>query len=178
MLFYTDVYKRGNFIYFRGYKDGKRVSDKIPFQPTIYVRTGNKDSPYKSLLGEPLDKKVFGSIKESKAFLDHYKDVSNFPIYGNINLAYQFITKVFPDAIQFDMSLMTILTIDIERVANESKAGKDMQDKMQKKQSSLQAKIEEKKKQIAHRRNLKRFKSGLRTDESGNDIVEYQFRTQ
>ena len=39
-------------------------------------------------------------------------------------------------------------------------------------------KIEEKKKQIAHRRNLKRFKSGLRTDESGNDIVEYQFRTK
>ena len=114
MLFYTDVYKRGNFIYFRGYKDGKRVSDKIPFQPTFYVRTGNKDSPYKSLLGEPLEKKVFGSINESKIFLDRYKEVSNFPIYGNINLAYQFITKVFPDTIQFDMSLMTILTIDIE----------------------------------------------------------------
>jgi hypothetical protein len=39
-------------------------------------------------------------------------------------------------------------------------------------------KIEEKKKKIVHRRNLKRFKSGFRTDESGNDIVEYQFRTQ
>ena len=114
MLFYTDVYKRGDYIYFRGYKDGKRVSDKIPFQPTFYVRTGNKDSPYKSLLGEPLEKKVFGSIYESKIFLDRYKEVSNFPIYGNINLAYQFITKVFPDTIQFDMSLMTILTIDIE----------------------------------------------------------------
>ena len=114
MLFYTDVFKRGNYIYFRGFKDGKRVSEKIPFQPTFYVRTGNKDSPYKSLLGEPLEKKVFGSINESKVFLDRYKEVSNFPIYGNINLAYQFITKVFPDTIQFDMSLMRILTIDIE----------------------------------------------------------------
>ncbi len=114
MLFYTDVLKRGNYIYFRGYKDGKRVSEKISFQPTFFVRTGDKSSPYKSLLGEPLEKKVFGSINESKAFLDRYKEVSNFPIYGNINLAYQFITKVFPGTIQFDMSLMTILTIDIE----------------------------------------------------------------
>ena len=39
-------------------------------------------------------------------------------------------------------------------------------------------KIEGKKKKILDRRNLKRFKSGLRTDESGNDIAEYQFRTQ
>ena len=38
---------------------------------------------------------------ESKEFLDRYKEVSNFPIYGNINLAYQFINKVFPDTIQF-----------------------------------------------------------------------------
>jgi len=114
MLFYTNVYKRGNYIYFRGFKDGKRVSQKIPFQPTFYVRTGDKNSPYKSLWGEPLEKIKFSSINESKEFLDRYKEVSNFPIYGNINLAYQFINKLFPDIIQFDMSLMKIVTIDIE----------------------------------------------------------------
>jgi len=114
MLFYTNVYKRGNYIYFRGFKDGKRVSQKIPFQPTFYVRTGDRTSPYKSLWGEPLEKIKFNSINESKEFLDRYKEVSNFPIYGNINLAYQFINKVFPDTIQFDMSLMKIVTIDIE----------------------------------------------------------------
>ena len=114
MLFYTNVYKRGNYIYFRGFKNGKRVSEKIPFQPTFYVRDGNKDSPYKSLWGEPLKKLKFNSINESKEFIDRYKETSNFPIYGNINLAYQFINKLFPGTIQFDMSLMKILTIDIE----------------------------------------------------------------
>lgn len=114
MFFYTNVYKRGNYIYFRGFKNGKRVSEKIPFQPTFYVRTGDKESPYKSLWGEPLKKLKFSSINESKEFLDRYKETSNFPIYGNINLAYQFINKLFPDIIQFDMSLMKILTIDIE----------------------------------------------------------------
>lgn len=114
MLFYTNVFKRGNFIYFRGVKDGKRICEKITFQPSFFVRTGDKTSPYKSLLGEPLEKVKFNSINESKTFLERYKDVSNFPIYGNNNLAYQFITKVFPDAIQYDFSLMRILTIDIE----------------------------------------------------------------
>lgn len=114
MLFYTNVYKRGNYIYFRGFKDGKRVSQKIPFQPTFYVRSGNKNSPYKSLWGESLEKLKFGSINEAKEFVDRYKEVSNFPIFGNMNYVYQFINKVFPDTIQFDMSVMKIVTIDIE----------------------------------------------------------------
>ena len=50
--------------------------------------------------------------------------------------------------------------------------------KVNEKISARLIKIEDKKKRIAYRRNLKRFKSGFRTDESGNDIVEYQFRTQ
>ncbi len=49
----------------------------------------------------------------------------------------------------FAKDSINILTIDIEKVASESKVGKEMQDKMQKKQSSLQAKIEEKKKEIS-----------------------------
>lgn len=113
MLFYTNVFARGNYIHFRGYKDGKRVKQKIPFQPTYFVRTG-KESPYKSLWGENLDKVKFNSIKEAREFVDRYKDVSNFPIYGNYNYSFQFISKVFPDAITFDMSVMKILTIDIE----------------------------------------------------------------
>ena len=113
MLFYTNVFARGNYIHFRGYKDGKRVKQKIPFQPTYFVRTG-KESPYKSLWGENLDKVKFNSIKEAREFADRYKDVSNFPIYGNYNYSFQFISKVFPETISFDMSLMKITTIDIE----------------------------------------------------------------
>jgi DNA polymerase elongation subunit (family B) len=113
MLFYTNIFSRGNYVYFRGFKDGKRVNQKIPFQPTFYVRTG-KESPYKSLWGENLDKVKFSSIKEAREFLDRYKEVSNFPIYGNYNFGYQFISKVFSDTIQFDMSVMKIITIDIE----------------------------------------------------------------
>jgi len=113
MLFYTNIYTRGNNIYFRGFKDGKRVNEKVPFQPVFYLRTG-KETPYKSLLGEKLEKKKFESIDQARQFLKTYKDVSNFPIYGNYNFAYQFISKLFPNDIEFDISLMKMVTIDIE----------------------------------------------------------------
>ena len=113
MLFYTNVYARGNFIYFRGFRDGKRVKQKIPFQPTLFVRS-NKPSKFKSLLGEGLESVKFSTIKEARDFVQQYKEVSNFPIYGNTNYGYQFISKLFPDMIEFDASLMKIVTIDIE----------------------------------------------------------------
>ena len=113
MLFYTNVFSRGNYVYFRGFKDGKRVNQKIPFEPVLYVRTG-KPSKYKSLWGENLDRIKFPTMKEAREFIDRYKETSNFPIYGNYNYSYQFISKLFPDVIEFDMSLMKIVTVDIE----------------------------------------------------------------
>ena len=61
MLFYTNVFARGNYVYFRGFKDGKRVNQKIPFQPSFYVRTG-KPTEYKSLWGKNLEKIKFNSL--------------------------------------------------------------------------------------------------------------------
>ena len=98
---------------FRGFKDGKRINDKIAFQPSLFVRTG-KPSEFKSLWGDNLEKVKFSSIREARNFVDQYKEVSNFPIFGNKNYSYQFISKIFPDTIEFDMSLMKIVTIDIE----------------------------------------------------------------
>ena len=112
-MFYTNIYGRGNYIYFRGFKDGKRISQKIPFQPTLYVRSG-KPSKHKSLYGENLEKIKFSSISEAREFVKQYKDISNFPIYGNLNYNYQFISKLFPETIDFDMSVMKIITLDIE----------------------------------------------------------------
>jgi len=113
MLFYTNVFSRGNNVFFRGFKDGKRVNQKIPFQPVLYVRTG-KESKYKTMWGENLDKVKFNTMMEAREFVNQYKEVSNFPIYGNYNYSYQFISKLFPNTISFDMSLLKIVTIDIE----------------------------------------------------------------
>jgi DNA polymerase elongation subunit (family B) len=114
-MFYTNVYQPPlkNYIHLRGFKDGKRVQEKIPFKPSLYTRTG-KESKFKTLKGENLEQIKFNSLGDAKEFLKKYKEVSNFPIYGNTNFKYQFISKLFPDEIQFDISLIKILTIDIE----------------------------------------------------------------
>ena len=113
MLFYTNVHSRGNYVYFRGFKEGKRVNEKIAFQPTLYVRSG-KESEFKSLKGENLEKKKFNTINEARDFVRKYREVSNFPVYGNTNYAYQFISKIFPKQVEPDFSLIKIVTIDIE----------------------------------------------------------------
>jgi len=113
MLFYTNIHVYGNNILFRGIKDGKRIKQKIPFQPTLYVRTGAQ-TEFKSLYGENLDKVKFNTISDARDFVKKYKDVSNFPLYGNFNYGYQFITKLFPEDIRFDLTQMKIVTIDIE----------------------------------------------------------------
>ena len=113
MVFYTNVYCRRNHIYFRYVNDGKRVSEKVLFKPSLFVRTG-KDSKYKSLFGENLERIKFDSILDAKDFVRHYREASNFPVYGNTNYAIQFISKVFPNNIEFDISHLKIVTIDIE----------------------------------------------------------------
>ena len=65
-------------------------------------------------MGESLEGVKFPSIKEARDFVQQYKEVSNFPIYGNTNYGYQFISKLFPGMVEFDASLMKIVTIDIE----------------------------------------------------------------
>ncbi|NBP02343.1 MAG: DNA polymerase [Proteobacteria bacterium] len=43
--------------------------------------------------------------------------MENFPIFGNTNYAYQYITKTFPQEVEFDISSIKIYSIDIETSA-------------------------------------------------------------
>jgi DNA polymerase elongation subunit (family B) len=56
----------------------------------------------------------FTDCKEAKEFVESYKEVDNFPIYGQTNYGYQYITTEYPGEIEWDMSKIKIWTIDIE----------------------------------------------------------------
>jgi len=116
MRFYTNVVSFGNKILVRGINNGKRVQDRIDFGPTLFIRS-NKSSEYKSLYGQNLESIAFESINETRDFIKRYKEVKDFPIFGNTNFAYQYITKEFPEDIEFDISQIKIWTIDIETSA-------------------------------------------------------------
>ena len=113
-MFYTNVAMIGDNILFRGVKDGKRVRQKIKYKPKLFVRSNKSDTKWKSLKGEPLEEMKFDSIRDAREFVKQYDGVSNFPIYGNVRNEYAFISDVFQDDIDWDMSKMSVAYIDIE----------------------------------------------------------------
>jgi DNA polymerase elongation subunit (family B) len=103
----------GDNILYRGVKDGKRVRQKIRYKPKLFVRSNNK-SEWTNLDGESVEKIEFDSIRDAREFFKQYESVSNFTIYGNNKYDYAFISDVFHDEIDWDMSKICVAYIDIE----------------------------------------------------------------
>jgi DNA polymerase elongation subunit (family B) len=118
MEFYTNISRYGNQLLYRGYKDGRRIQTKIPFSPTLYVPV-EKSTAWKALDGKSVEPVRLETMREAKEFVERYKDVSNFEIYGNTNYIAQFVAEKFPNEIKFDSSLINITTIDIEVASDE-----------------------------------------------------------
>lgn len=114
MDFYTSCERHSNNILLRGYKNGKRFSKKVAYEPTFYVAT-TESSNYVSLIGNnPLKPKKFASMKEAKEFLERYSDVSGFDICGNSNYVAAFLQEKYPNKIDFDINQINICMFDIE----------------------------------------------------------------
>jgi DNA polymerase elongation subunit (family B) len=111
--FYTYAKHYGNSILYRGIENGKRVSKKVPFSPTLFV-PANKETPYKSMYGEPVAPMSFDNNKDATEFVEQYKEVSNFPIYGQTHWGYQFLADKYQDEIDWDISQVKVFSIDIE----------------------------------------------------------------
>lgn len=117
--FYTNAFQRGNFIYVRGYEDGKAFSRKEQYSPYVFVpsRTGN--SKYRTVDGQEVDKKQFPTIKDAKEFLAEHDDISNFDVFGLTNFLYTYIFDNYRGEIQYDPSLISVCSLDIETKVGE-----------------------------------------------------------
>ena len=117
MKFYTNVQQWGNNILVRGVgKDGQRIMQRYKdFSPTLYLRA-NKPTTWKTIEGDYVEEFKPGSVKEARDFLDQYRDVENFKIYGQTQYLYQWISDNFVDQseIDFDTNQISILSLDIE----------------------------------------------------------------
>lgn len=114
MKFYTNVRTYGNNIFYRWIEDGQRYQQKIEYSPTLYVPS-NTPTQFKTLQGEFVKDLPMGSINEAKKFIESYKDVDNFKIYGNTKWHYQFIADNFPEQdIKWDINQLKIANFDIE----------------------------------------------------------------
>ena len=112
MTFYTNIFSRGSKIYRRGYYRGKRIKDVIDYKPYLFVLSQNGD--YKTLDGRAVEKIEFPSIPEARDFVKKYQDVDNFEFFGLTNYQYAFINDEYPGEIDYDPSLVSVVSIDIE----------------------------------------------------------------
>jgi DNA polymerase elongation subunit (family B) len=114
--FYTHVSVRGNYILYTGYKNGKRVREKVKFSPTLYVPAGPdqiKTTPWRTLDNLPVVPFEFDSISDCREMIEEYKDVQGYQIYGNTDYQYQFIGDRYPN-LEYDPNTLKVCYLDIE----------------------------------------------------------------
>ena len=114
MSFYTCVARYGNSLLYRGYNEsGRRINKKVKFRPTLYIPS-KKELIWKSINGADVAPMVFDTMSDAKEFIERYKDVQDFKIYGTQNYIHQFITETFPNEIEFVRNFINVCSIDIE----------------------------------------------------------------
>ena len=111
--YYTNIAAVGNNIFYRGVKGGRRVKLKIAYRPTLYLPS-SKPTKFKTLDGDFVEPMKFENISEARDFVNRYKEVQNFKIFGNNNYAYTFIADEHKSMIEWDINELSIAVIDIE----------------------------------------------------------------
>jgi DNA polymerase elongation subunit (family B) len=112
--FYTSVCVYGKNVLYRGYENGKQITDRVEYHPTLFVPSTNDTSIHRSLDGHLLEPVQPGNIPDCRDFVEKYKGINGFRIFGNTDYIYPFIADKFPADIEYDMSQIGIANIDIE----------------------------------------------------------------
>ena len=115
MKFYTHVHKAFDKIYVRGYDNGVRFKEQVDYRPYIFVNSPVK-SEYQTLDGTYVAKLYPGSIRDTVNHINQFKDVASYTIYGygQESFHYQYINDSFPGEIDYDPSIISVVTLDIE----------------------------------------------------------------
>lgn len=113
MKFYTNIQLYGRFILYRGVEDGKHFARRVEYRPTFFVPAKSK-TEYRTLEGAYVEPIEPGNISDCREFLERYKEVETFPIYGNNRYEYAFIADEYPEDIFWDIDQINITYLDIE----------------------------------------------------------------
>lgn len=113
--YYTNVFARGNKIFVRGYKDGVKYQEIVKFQPTLYVGSNNQESGWTAFATKQhVEPKEFDDIRTAKDFVEKYKGVTGFDVYGQTNFVSQYIGNKWTKEVPFDVRQIDSMVCDIE----------------------------------------------------------------
>lgn len=122
--FYTSVNRYGNDILLRGFKQGKRIAQKIRFMPTLYTPI-DKETGWKTLTGQNVMPRGFDTMRDAGDFMKQYEGVDNVTVYGTTNYVTQFITEHYGKDIKFERDKVNVTTLDIEVASDQGFPGPD-----------------------------------------------------
>lgn len=117
MRFYTNVQQYKNEFLVRGYENGQRVQYPVRVEPYLFTTDRVSMEEYRTLDGKKVYKKTFESSYEARKWMEENNDVSGKEIYGMTVWTYPFINDHYPEDINYDASLISVVTIDIETSA-------------------------------------------------------------
>lgn len=113
MRFYTNISLRGKNVLYRGWENGMRVQEAIPFSPTLYIKS-SKPTDFTTIHGLFVEPILFETVNEARDFVDQYKEVSNFEVYGNTSFVYQYLYTEFPKEVEYNHTQLRTAVLDIE----------------------------------------------------------------
>lgn len=119
MNFYTNVHQYRDRMLVIGYKDGKKYQEEVQYEPYLFVQT-NKKTPYKTLAGKPVEKKVFDNTYQARDYFKKYEGIHGYSIYGLTRYMYAYINDTYKgDVVDYDVELVKSLFLDIEVAVDE-----------------------------------------------------------
>jgi DNA polymerase elongation subunit (family B) len=111
--FYTNIQLAGDTILYRGYEDGKPISYRANFAPTLYVLS-RKQEDFRTLDGKYVSPIKFQTAREARDFIKQYDGVAGFEVHGYERFVYQYIRQEFPGEVDYNINQMKIYAMDIE----------------------------------------------------------------
>jgi len=102
---------RGNYVTVRGYNNGTRFVDKIPYNPSLFVPSKTKTN-WKTLNSTYMEEIQFGGIQDAREFVKNYSKAEGFKIYGSTLYDYVYIHQNFIH--EYDAEYIKVVNIDIE----------------------------------------------------------------
>ena len=89
MDFYTNVIQRGNALLVRSVENGKRVRDRVNYQPTLFDLS-SEPTGYTTLDGQHVLPNKRDSIKDAKSWLEQRQNQDI--VFGNTQYPYCYIS--------------------------------------------------------------------------------------
>lgn len=112
MDFYTHFHSDKKNIYISGYKNNKKIYQKFKLKPYLFIHDKESED-YKDLSGLPVSKKEFNTRSQAMAYIEKYRGVENFDIFGSTFFDYVWINDNFKE-IKSDNTVLRYGIYDIE----------------------------------------------------------------